>query len=315
MSTYVLKRLMSLVPVLAGVSLLLFLMMEMIPGDAAEAMLGPYATPENVERLRRSMDLEGSLPVRYTSWLKNVLRLDFGQAYSIGRPVRDEVFERFSATLRLASAAFLISVMFGILCGGVAAIFRERMIGRLIESLSLVGISVPAFWIGLVLVSVFSVELGWLPSGGMSSIHRHGGWVLGFEHLLLPSISLGIVSSAVVARFARSAFLDSLDSPHVRVARSKGIGEWRVLVVHVLRNAMPGLMPVLGLQAGFVIGGAVYIETVFQWPGIGRMLVQAIQARDLLLVQGGVLVLGTTYLLINLMADILQHAFDPKLSK
>lgn len=315
MSTYVLKRLASLVPVLAGVSFLLFLMMEMIPGDAAEAMLGPYATPENVERLRRSMDLDGSLPVRYASWLKNVFRLEFGHAYSIGRPVRDEVFERFSATLRLASAAFLISVVFGILCGGFAAINRERMRGRVIESLSLVGISVPAFWIGLLLVSVFSVELGWLPSGGMSSILSHGGWLDGLEHLVLPAMSLGIVSSTVVARFARSAFLDSLDCPHVRVARSKGIGEWRVLFVHVLRNAMPGLMPVLGLQAGFVIGGAVYIETVFQWPGIGRMLVQGIQARDLLLVQGGVLVLGTTYLLINLMADILQHAFDPRLSK
>jgi peptide/nickel transport system permease protein len=315
MSLYILKRLALLVPVLAGASFLVFAMMELVPGDAAEAMLGPYATPENVERLRESMNLDAPMPARYFSWLKNLARLDLGRAHSIGRPVRDEVLERFGATMILAGAAFVLAVFAGILLGACAAAAKDRPVGRLLDLGSVLGISIPTFWLGLMLLAFFSVELRWFPSGGMGSIHGAGGVADLLSHLVLPTLALGLVSSAVVARFTRSAMLEILAAGYVRTARAKGADAFRVMARHVLGNALPALLPVLGLQAGYVIGGAIYVETVFQWPGIGRMLVQAIQSRDLLLMQGGVLILGLSYLLINLLADVLQHALDPRLSK
>jgi peptide/nickel transport system permease protein len=314
-SLYILKRLALLVPVLAGASFLVFAMMELVPGDAAEAMLGPYATPENVEDLRKSMNLDAAFPERYFSWLKNLVRLDLGRAHSIGRPVRDEVLERFTATMVLAGAALAIAVAGGIFLGACAAAAKDRPLGHLLDLGSVLGISIPTFWLGLVLLAFFSVELRWFPSGGMGSIHDKGGTADLLAHLFLPALALGIVSSAVVARFTRSAMLEILAGGPVRTARAKGVGGFQVMARHVLGNAMPALLPVLGLQAGYVIGGAVYVETVFQWPGIGRMLVQAIQSRDLLLMQGGVLILGLSYLLINLLADVLQHALDPRLSR
>jgi peptide/nickel transport system permease protein len=315
MSLYILKRLALLVPVLAGASFLVFAMMELVPGDAAEAMLGPYATPENVERLRESMNLDAPMPARYFSWLKNLARLDLGRAHSIGRPVREEVLERFGATMVLAGAAFAVAVVAGILLGAFAAAAKDRPVGRLLDLGSVLGISIPTFWLGLMLLAFFSVELRWFPSGGMGSIHGEGGFADLLSHLVLPALALGLVSSAVVARFTRSAMLEILAAGYVRTARAKGVGAFRVMARHVFENALPALLPVLGLQAGYVIGGAVYVETVFQWPGIGHMLVQAIQSRDLLLMQGGVLILGLSYLLINLLADVLQHALDPRLSR
>jgi peptide/nickel transport system permease protein len=312
---YLLKRIVLLGPVLAGVTFLLFALMELVPGDAAEAMLGPYATSDNVQRLRSSMNLEAPFPERYLFWIQNLARLDLGEAYSIGRPVRDEVLERYSATLILAGAAFAVALVVGVVCGVCAAAWKDRTIGRLFSLVSILGISIPSFWLGLMFISLFSVALGWFPSGGIGAIQGKGGAGDLLAHLFLPAMALGIVSSSVIAQFIRSAMLEVLVSGYIRTARAKGVEGFQVLMSHAFRNVIPSILPLLGLQAGYVIGGAVYIETVFQWPGVGRMLVQAIQSRDILLVQGGVLILGTSYLIINLITDVLQHVLDPRLSK
>jgi peptide/nickel transport system permease protein len=315
MTAHILRRIALIVPVLLGVTLLLFALMELVPGDAAEAMLGPYATPENVARLRASMDLDAPLPARYAAWLGNLLRLDLGTAHSIDRPVRDEVMERFSATLILASAAFAVCLAAGLGAGILLATRGNTPAGRLLDLATVAGISLPSFWLGLVLVSFFSVGLGWFPVGGMRSPFSTAPLPDILHHLVLPATTLGIVAAAVTARLARTAMLDALGRGHIRTARSKGLRHTAVVLRHALPNALVTLLPVLGLQAGYVLGGAIYIETVFQWPGIGRMLVQAIQTRDLLLVQGGVLVLGVSYLLVNLLADILQTVLDPRLRR
>lgn len=312
MTAHILRRIALVIPVLLGVTALLFLLMELIPGDAAEAMLGPYATPDNVARLRASMDLDAPMPARYATWLANLARLDLGTAHSIDRPVRDEVAERFSATLVLASAAFTICLVAGLGAGTLLATRGATPAGRLLDLATVAGISLPSFWLGLVLISFFSVTLGWFPVGGMHSPFAASPLPDLLHHLVLPATTLGLVAAAVTARLTRTAMHEALHRGHIRTARSKGLPATTVILRHALPNALVTLLPVLGLQAGYVLGGAIYIETVFQWPGIGRMLVQAIQTRDLLLVQGGVLVLGISYLLVNLLADILQTLLDPR---
>lgn len=313
MIAYFVKRLLSIIPVLLAVTFLLYALMALVPGDAAEAMLGPFATPENVAALREEMNLDASFPVRYASWLGRLSQGRLGRAYSIDRPVVDEVLERFSATVLLAGASFLVCAVFG-LGAGIFLAVRGRGVGeKLVTSATLVGISMPSFWLGLLLIVVFSVKLHWLPSGGMYSVFGNESPVDLLRHLLLPALTLGTVAAAVTARLTRALMLDVLDEGYVRTARAKGLRGSEVIGKHAFVNALIGLVPVLGLQAGYVLGGAVYIETIFQWPGIGRMLVQAIQARDLLLVQGGVLLVGVSYLIINLLADLLQHWLDPRL--
>lgn len=313
MTAYIFRRLLMFLPVLLAVTFLLFVLMKLVPGDAAEAMLGPYATPENVEKLRQDMQLDEPFLVQYAGWLGDLARGDMGTAYSLDRPVRDEVLERFGATLILAGAAFVVCCLLGLGAGFFLAVREHGMGARLVTMLTLAGISLPSFWLGLLLILLFAVNLQWLPAGGMYSLF--GGERLGdlLWHLVLPGLSLGIVAAAVTARLMRTQMLEVLSARYVRTARAKGLSEASALGKHAFVNGFIAVIPVLGLQAGYVLGGAVYIETIFQWPGIGRMLVQAIQARDLLLVQGGVLLVGVSYLLINLLADLLQHALDPRL--
>lgn len=315
MTGYILKRLVLMVPVLFAVTLIIFLLMKLVPGDAAEAMLGPYATPENVERLREEMHLNESIVVQYTSWIGGLVQGDMGTAYSIDRPVRDEVLERFGATLILAGAAFVICCVLGLGVGFFLALKERGMASSVVTLLTMAGISLPSFWLGLLLILLFAVTLHWLPAGGMYSLF--GGESLGdlLRHLILPAFSLGVVAAAVTARLMRTQMLEVLRAGYVRTARAKGLSEVSALGKHAFVNGFIAVIPVLGLQAGYVLGGAVYIETIFQWPGIGRMLVQAIQSRDLLLVQGGVLVVGVSYLFINFLADLLQHALDPRLKQ
>lgn len=313
MIAYLGRRLLSMLPVLLAVTFLLYALMALVPGDAAEAMLGPYATPENVSSLRTEMNLDAPFLVRYTSWLGQLTRGQFGRAYSIDRPVLDEILERFSATLVLAGAAFLVCAVLGLGAGVYLAVRRRGVGEKLVTSATLVGISMPSFWLGLLLILVFAVELHWLPAGGMFSVFGRESLVDLLRHLLLPALTLGVVAAAVTARLTRAQMLDVLDEGYVRTARAKGLNNVGIVGKHAFVNAFIGVIPVLGLQAGYVLGGAVYIETIFQWPGIGRMLVQAIQARDLLLVQGGVLLVGVSYLVINLLADLLQHWLDPRL--
>ncbi|MCC5806391.1 MAG: ABC transporter permease [Opitutales bacterium] len=315
MTAYIIKRLLFGVPVVFGVSVLVFLLMALVPGDPALAVLGPYATDENVRELRERMALDAPLWERYGTWIANLARGDFGYAYSLERPVAEELGERAGATLLLAGAAFFICVLLGTAVGVASAARQYSWTDRFLSLGVMVGISTPAFWLGLLLIVVFAVQLRWLPSGGMVSIDGGGSvWDIA-RHLILPAFTLGFVAAAVVARFVRTQMLEVLRQDYIRTARAKGICERRVILRHALRSGIVATMPVLGLQAGFVIGGAVYVETIFQWPGLGRMLVNAISQRDLLLVQGGVLVVAVAYVFVNLLADVVQHALDPRLKR
>jgi peptide/nickel transport system permease protein len=310
---YILKRLLLLVPVLLGISIIVFLIMELIPGDAAQAILGSFATPENLERVRSELGLDKPLVQRYFIWLGNILQGDFGRSYSLDRPVIDEVLDRLGPTLLLAGSSLILAAVMGMLAGIIAAVKQFGWQDVFFTVIVLVGISTPSFWLGLIFVLLFSVQLGWFPVSGMMQVVGGGGMIDILHHLVLPAVTLGVVATGVIARLTRSTMLEVLRKDFIRSARAKGLSERRVIMRHAYKNALVSIVPVLGIQTGFVIGGAIYIETVFQWPGIGRMLVTAIQTRDILLVQGGVVVVAALYVLINLVADVAQHALDPRI--
>jgi len=313
MLAYVVRRLILVVPVLFGISVIVFLVISLIPGDPATAILGAFATPENVARINRELGLDAPLPVQYATWLAGVVQGDLGRSYNLDRPVADEVFERFGPTLILAGAALFLCTVFGVLAGVVAAVRQYGWQDKAITLAVLVGISTPSFFLGILLILWFSVGLGLFPTGGMYSLFGGGGLLDLLHHLTLPAIALAVVATGVVARLTRSNMLEVLRQDYVRTARAKGLDERAVIYRHAFRNALVNIIPIIGIQAGFVLGGAVYIESVFQWPGIGRMLVTAIGTRDILLVQGGVLVVAASFVLINLVTDVLQVLLDPRL--
>jgi peptide/nickel transport system permease protein len=311
--SYILKRLVLTAPVLFGISIIVFLVISLIPGDPATAILGSFATPENVERLNRDLGLDQPLPVQYLTWLQGVLNGDLGHSYSLNRPVLDEVMERFGPTMILSAAALLLCVIFGLAAGVASAVRQYGWTDRILTLLVLIGISTPSFFLGIMLILWFSVQLGWFPTGGMYGLFGGGGVMDLLHHLILPAITLALVATGVIARLTRANMLEVLRQDYVRTARAKGLREPAVIGRHAFKNAFVSIIPIVGIQAGFVLGGAVYIESVFQWPGIGRMLVTAISTRDVLLVQGGVLVVAASFVLINLVTDIIQTALDPRL--
>ena len=313
MGTYILKRLISAVPVLLGITVIVFLIMAMIPGDPATAILGSYATPENVEKLNRDLGLDKPLVVRYFIWLGNMLTGDFGRSFSLNRPVLDEILERFNATLILAGSAFVICSVLGILAGVASAARQYGLADKAITFTVLIGISIPSFFLGMMMILLFAVNLKWLPVSGMYAIYGGGDLPDLARHLVMPALALAAVATGVIARMSRSAMLEVLRQDYIRTARAKGVGERRVVMGHALRAAMVAIIPVLGIQAGFVLSGAVYIEIVFQWPGVGRMLVDAILTRDILLVQGGVVFVAACYVLFNIAVDVAQSLLDPRI--
>ncbi|MBF0280128.1 MAG: ABC transporter permease [SAR324 cluster bacterium] len=313
MLVYILKRSLLLIPVMLGISLVVFVIMALIPGDPALAILGAYATPENIADINQRLGLDKSMPEQYLNWIGNLLNGDFGRSYHLNRPVSDEILERLFPTLLLAGVSLLLCIVFGILIGLFSAIRQYQWPDQILTLFSLIGISTPSFWLGLMLVLFFSVKWQLLPASGMYSIYGDEGWLDLLEHIVMPALTLALVATGVVSRMTRTNMLESLRQDYIRTARAKGIRESKVIYRHALKNALVNIIPVLGLQAGFVLGGAVYIETVFQWPGIGRMLVQAITTRDILLVQGGVVVVAFIYVLINLLTDILQQSIDPRI--
>lgn len=313
MGAYLLRRLAYLGPVLLGVSVIVFVTMSLLPGDPALAILGPYATPDNVARLEKDLGLDRSLVEQYAIWLSNVVQGDLGRSYRLNRPVLDEVLDRLGPTLLLAGTAFVLCTVFGLAAGVVAAVGQYGWQDRLLTLLVLVGISTPSFWLGLMLVLAFSVTLGWFPVSGMYAVYGGGGWLDLLHHLVLPAVALALVAAGVIARLARTQMLEVLRQDFVRTARAKGLREGAVVYKHAFKNALVAVVPLIGIQVGFLLGGAVYIETVFQWPGVGRMLVTAVASRDLLLVQGGVLVVAAFYVCVNLLADVVQRLLDPRI--
>ncbi len=313
MTGFVLKRLLLLVPVLLGVTVIVFVVMWLVPGDPATSLLGTFATPENVAKVRAELGLNQPMPVRYAIWLANVLHGNLGQSYILHRPVADELMDRLPPTLLLAGAALVLCSIAGILLGIVAAVRQNGWEDRVITVAVLLGVSTPSFWLGMLLILWFAVDLAWLPAGGMQEMFGPGGATEIAQHLILPALALAAVPAAVLVRLTRTAMLEVMRQDYVRTARAKGLREGRVIMRHAFLNALVNVIPIIGIEAGYVLGGAVYIESVFQWPGIGQMLVSAISTRDIILVQGGVLVVAAAYVVINLLTDLAQGLLDPRI--
>jgi ABC-type dipeptide/oligopeptide/nickel transport system permease component len=310
---YLTRRLVALAPVLAGVSVVVFLVLHLSPGDPAEIMLGSQATQEDLARLREDLGLTQPLPVQYVRWLGHVLQGDLGRSIWTRRPVLDEVLARLRATLLLTASGLVLSTLGGIALGIASATRRNSFLDRVSAVVSLFGASMPVFWLGIVLMVVFSLWLGWLPASGMFAPYGGGGFGDLLAHLVLPAVTLGAASTAIVARLTRSTMLEVLGQEYVRTARAKGLVEWAVVVRHGLWNALMPIVTVVGVQAGYLLGGAVLTETVFAWPGVGTLMVQGILARDFPLVQGCVLVVALTFALINLGVDLLYAWLDPRI--
>ena len=313
MGRYITQRTTWVIIVLLGVSAITFALLHLTPGDPAQILLGPIATPQELDHLRRELGLDRPLAIQYAIWLDHVARGDLGRSITLHRPVLGELLLRFRGTLILTAGAIVVAFGPGILLGVLAA----RRQGRFIDAVSMVvtvgGASIPAFWLGMILIIVFSVRLGWLPGTGMSSPSGPGtaGDVL--THLILPAVTLGMLPLAIVTRVARTGMIEALRGDYVRTARAKGVNELIVTMRHAFRNTLVGIVTVLGLEMGFLLAGAVYVETVFDWPGVGLMLVNSILTRDFPLVQGAVLLLAATYVIINLLTDLLYAYLDPRI--
>lgn len=291
------------IPVVIGVSIIVFSIIRLIPGDPARAIAGVQATPEFIEQVRVRYALDRPFYVQYGLFVSGAVRGDLGQSTFSRRPVTTEIRERFPRTLTLASISLLIATVVGVSAGIVSATRRNSVFDNASMLVALVGVAAPVFWLALMLQLLFSVQLRWLPATGL------GTW----RHLVLPSITLGMASAALMARITRSSMLDVLRQEYITTARAKGLGERVIVYKHALKNALIPVVTVLGLQFGILLGGAVLTETVFAWPGVGRLLVDAILRRDYPVVQGTVLLLAFLFVLINLVVDIIYAFIDPRI--
>ncbi|HSL60379.1 MAG TPA: ABC transporter permease [Desulfotignum sp.] len=299
---FLIRRLLSIVPVLLGISLLLFLMLRMLPGDPAQVLAGQMASPEDVRIIRIQMGLDQPLYIQYGVFLKRLVHLDLGVSARTQNSVTAEIWARLPNTILLAVCAITLACMFGIPAGVIAAIRPYSWTDYLVTLASLFGISMPVFWLGLMLMILFSITLQWLPAGGI------GTW----KHLVLPSITLASFVVAFIARMTRSCMLEVLSQDYVTTARSKGLKEKVIIIKHALKNALIPIITVVGLQFGLLLGGAVLTETVFAWPGLGRLIVDSILARDYAMIQGSILIFGLLYTLVNLLVDLLYAFVDPR---
>ena len=313
MARFLARRLLHLGPVLLGVSVIVFLVLHLAPGDPAEIMLGANANREDLDRLRTQLGLDQPLHVQYVTWIAHVARGDLGRSLWMKRPVLGEVLERFKATLLLTGTALFLSTVGGIALGIASARRANSLLDRLSAVASLFGASMPTFWLGIVLMVIFSLWLGWLPASGMYAPYGGGGLRDLLAHLVLPAITLAAASITIIARLTRAAMLEMLGQDYVRTARAKGLAERPVVWRHALKNALIPIVTVVGVQAGYLLGGAVLTETVFAWPGVGTLVVQGILARDIPLVQGGVLVIALSFVLVNLAVDTLYAWLDPRI--
>jgi glutathione transport system permease protein len=298
---YLLKRLLGLLPTLLIVAVLVFMFVHLLPGDPARLAAGPDATPETVALVRQDLGLDKSLPEQFVRFVSGVLHGDFGKSLRTKRPVSTEIAERFFPTFWLTVAAMAWSVTLGMLIGTVSAVWRNQWPDRLGMTLAVSGISFPAFALGMVLMQIFAVQLQWLPAIGA------GSW----RNYILPSVTLGAAVAAIMARFTRSSFVDILQEDFVRTARAKGLTETVVILKHGLRNALIPVVTMMGLQFGFLLGGSIVVEVVFNWPGMGRLLVDAVDMRDYPVIQALVLLFSLEFILINLIVDVLYAVINP----
>ncbi len=304
MLAYLLKRLVSTIPVLIGVSILVFSMARLVPGDPIDIMFANQAppSPEQRENLRRNMGLDKPIHLQYLNFMTNLARGDMGQSYRSRRPVTEEIRNRLPNTIKLTVASLAVAATIGILAGIIAAVFKNTWIDFVSMFVAILGVSIPGFWLGLMVMMLFSVRLGWFPVAGADT----------WKHLVLPAVTLGVLASAVLARMTRSSMLDVLNQEYVRTARAKGLRETVVVMRHALGNALIPIITILGLQVGGLLSGAFVIEAVFAYPGIGMLAVNALASRDFPLIQGIVLLVATIYVLVNLFVDLLYGFIDPR---
>ncbi|MGH7325493.1 MAG: nickel ABC transporter permease [Candidatus Rokuibacteriota bacterium] len=303
MTRYLIRRLLLTIPVVFGVTFIIFAMVRLIPGDPAQVIAGEQATQEIVDAVRRSLGLDQPIIVQYGRFLGDLALGDMGRSTRSQRPVVLELADRFPNTIELTLAGMLVASVIGIGAGVVSATRRNRWPDTVSMLLALTGVSMPVFWLGLMLILVFSVTLGWLPPVG------RGTWA----QLILPAFTLGAASAAILARMTRSSLLEVLGQDFVTTARAKGLAERFVVYKHALKNAMIPVVTVMGLQFGTLLSGAVLTETVFAWPGIGRLIVESILARDYPVVQGAVLLTALSFVLVNLVVDLLYSVLDPRI--
>ena len=303
MLQYLIKRLLSTIPVLIGISLLLFFMLRMLPGDPAQVLAGQMASQEDIELIRHQLGLDRPIHVQYAFFLGRLARFDLGRSARTQNPVTEEIWARLPNTMLLAVVAITLACLFGIPAGIISAVRPYTWIDYVVTSTALFGISMPVFWLGLMLVVVFSIILQWLPAGGT------GTW----RHVILPSFTLAAFVVAFIARMTRSSMIEVLSQDYTTTARSKGLKEQVVVIKHALKNALIPIITVIGLQFGMLLGGALLTETVFAWPGLGRLIVDSILARDYPVIQGAILVFGLLYILVNLMVDLLYAYVDPRI--
>jgi peptide/nickel transport system permease protein len=309
---YILRRVVSLVPVLLLISIITFVLIYLVPGDPASVMLGVDATPQEVEQLREEMGLNKPIHVRFLIWGANVLRGDLGESFYLGgRKVAGVLFERLPATIELALAALVFAVLIGVPMGIIAAIRHNTLADQVVMSVTLIGISIPSFWLGLILILVLSVGLRLLPSGGYAPISED--FFRWLRYILLPAFSLGFMQSALIARMTRSSMLDVLKQDYIRTARAKGLAAPTVITRHALKNAMIPILTTVGITFGVLLGGAIIVETVFTYPGVGRLVVMAVQRRDYPLMQGALLLIGCGYAVVNLVVDVMYALIDPRI--
>jgi glutathione transport system permease protein len=301
MTAYIAKRLLGLLPTLVLVGFLVFMLVHLLPGDPARLAAGQDATPETVELVRKDLGLDQPLPRQFLRFVNGVVHWDFGRSLSTKRPVSTEIGERFMPTFWLTLWSMAWSVLFGMAIGIASAVWRNRWPDRLGMTLAVSGISFPAFALGMVLMQIFAVNLNWLPTVGNDT----------WRHYILPSITLGAAVAAIMARFTRSSFVDILGEDFIRTARAKGLNEQRVVVKHALRNALIPVVTMMGLQFGFLLGGSIVVEKVFNWPGLGRLLVDAVDMRDYPVIQALVLLFSLEFILINLIVDVLYGLINP----
>lgn len=310
MGRFLIRRFAGAAVVLLLVSLMTFAMIWLVPGDPASAFLDASATPEQVARLRVALGLDKPLPLQMADWYGRVLRGDLGQSILLNRSVAAALVERLPVTLSLAGFALAFAVIFGVAAGTVAAVNHDRWPDQAVMTIALVGLSTPEFWLGLVLILVFAVQLGWLPTGGfVPLLDSPTGWL---RTILLPALTIGLVQVGFIARMTRASMLEALGQDFVRTADAKGLSRFDVVVRHGLPNALIPILTVIGIVAGALLGGTVIIEQVFSIPGIGRLIIGAIAARDFPVMQGGLLFLAVIYLAVNLTVDILYAVVDPR---
>ncbi|EKY3120118.1 glutathione ABC transporter permease GsiC [Cronobacter turicensis] len=301
MFSYIIKRLLGLIPTLLIVAILVFLFVHLLPGDPARLVAGPEADSQVIELVRHQLGLDQPLWQQFWHYISNVVHGDFGTSLVSRRPVSEEIASRFMPTFWLTLASMSWAMIFGLAAGIVAAVWRNRWPDRLSMTLAVSGISFPAFALGMLLMHIFSVQLGWLPTVGADT----------WRHYILPSLTLGAAVAAVMARFTRASFVDVLGEDYMRTARAKGVSEKWVILKHGLRNAMIPVVTMMGLQFGFLLGGSIVVEKVFNWPGLGRLLVDSVEMRDYPVIQAEVLLFSLEFILINLVVDVLYAAINP----